>query len=102
MLELYCNRLSKESAVQRDVREGVKGNVGVEVREVRDARWNRVSPDNKMAAFQHKFAKMGMLVGTTASYMAQMKAEDEDVIAEEDEFYDNEDDDEALTRICQF
>ena len=43
--ELYCDRLSKESAVQGDVREGVKGNVGVEVGGVRDARQNRVSPD---------------------------------------------------------
>ena len=44
--ELYCDRLSKESAVWRDVREGVKGNVGAEVGGVRDARQNRVSPDN--------------------------------------------------------
>jgi hypothetical protein len=51
---------------------------------------------DKMAALQHKFAKMGMLVGTTASYMAQMKAEDEDVIAEEDEFRDSGDDDEPM------
>ena len=43
---------------------------------------------------QHKFAKMGMLVGTTASYMVRMKAEDEDVIAKEDEFHDSGDDDE--------
>ena len=49
---------------------------------------------DKMAALQRKFAKMGMLVGTTASYMARMKAEDEDVIAEEDEFRDSGDDDE--------
>jgi hypothetical protein len=51
---------------------------------------------DKMAALRHKFAKMGMLVGTTASYMARIKAEDEDVIAEEDEleFRDNGDDDE--------
>src|ERR1700678_582553 len=55
--------------------------------------WILVRMD-KMAALQHKFAKMGMLVGTTASYMAQMKAEDEDVIAEEDEFRDSGDDDE--------
>ena len=44
---------------------------------------------DKMAALRSKFAKMGMLVGTTASYMVQMKAEDENVIAEEDEFHDN-------------
>ena len=51
---------------------------------------------DKMAALRHKFAEMGMLVGTTTSYMAQMKAEDldEDVIAEEDEFCDNRDDNE--------
>lgn len=47
-----------------------------------------------MAALRHKFAKMGMLVGTTASYMARMKAEDEDIIPEDDEFHDNGDDDE--------
>ena len=44
--ELYCERLSKEFAVQRDVREGVKGSVGAEVRGVRDARQSRVSPDS--------------------------------------------------------
>jgi hypothetical protein len=55
--------------------------------------WILVRMD-KMAALQHKFAKMGMLVGTTASYMVQMKAEDEDVIAKEDEFCDSGDDDE--------
>lgn len=51
---------------------------------------------DKMAALRRKFAKMGMLVGTTASYMARMKAEDKDgdVIAEGDEFHDNGDDDE--------
>ena len=51
---------------------------------------------DKMAALRRKFAKMGMLVGTTASYMARMKAEDSegDVIAEGDEFRDNGDDDE--------
>ena len=51
---------------------------------------------DKMAALRCKFAEMGMLVGTTASYMARMKAEDsdEDVIAEEDEFRDNGDDNE--------
>ena len=43
--ELYCDSLFKESVVQRDVREGVEGNVRAEVRGVRDARWNRVSPD---------------------------------------------------------
>ena len=47
---------------------------------------------NKMAVLRSKFAKMGMLVGTTASYMVQMKAEDENAIAEEDEFHDNGDD----------
>ena len=36
--ELYCDSLSKESAVQRDVREGVEGNIGAEVGGVRDAR----------------------------------------------------------------
>ena len=46
MSELYHDRLSKESAVWRDVREGVKGDVRAEARGVRDARWNRVSPDN--------------------------------------------------------
>ena len=46
MSELYCDSLSKESAVQRDVREGVEGNVGAEVGGVRDVRWNRVSPDS--------------------------------------------------------
>ena len=44
-LELYCERLSKESAGQGDVREGVKESVGAEVKGVRDVRWNRVSPD---------------------------------------------------------
>ena len=39
---------------------------------------------------------MGMLVGTTASYMVQMKAEDENAIAEEDEFHDNGDDNKEL------
>ena len=34
MLELYCDRLSKESVVWRDVREGVKGDVRAEVGEV--------------------------------------------------------------------
>ena len=43
--ELYCERLSKESVVWRDVREGVKGSVRVEARGVRNVRWNRVSPD---------------------------------------------------------
>ena len=43
---------------------------------------------------QSKFAKMGMLVGTTASYM--VKAEDENAIAEEDEFHDNVDDEEPI------
>ena len=38
MLELYCDSLSKESAVQRDVGEGVEGNVRLEVGGVRDAR----------------------------------------------------------------
>ena len=42
---LYCDRLSKEFAVWRDVREGVKENVGAEVGGVGDVRWNRVSPD---------------------------------------------------------
>ena len=42
---MYCDRLSKEPAVWRDVREGVKGDVGVEVRGVRNLKWNRVSPD---------------------------------------------------------
>ena len=38
MSELYHDSLSKESVVQRDVREGAEGNVGVEVGGVRDAR----------------------------------------------------------------
>ena len=38
MSELYCDSLSKESEVRRDVREGVEGDVGAEVRGVRDAR----------------------------------------------------------------
>ena len=38
VLELYCDSLSKESVVWRDVKEGVKGNVGGEVGGVRDAR----------------------------------------------------------------
>ena len=42
MSELYCDRLSKEPVVQRDVREGVKGEVGAEVGGVRDLKWNRV------------------------------------------------------------
>ena len=42
---MYCDRLSKEPVVWRDVREGVKGDVGAEVRGVRDVKWNRVSPD---------------------------------------------------------
>ena len=46
VLKLYCDRLSKESAVQGDVREGVKGNVRAEVGGVRDVRQNRVSPDS--------------------------------------------------------
>ena len=45
MLELYCERLSKESVVQGDVREGVKESVRAEVGGVRDAGWNRMSPD---------------------------------------------------------
>ena len=44
-VRVACDSLSKEFAVQRDVREGVKGNVRAEARGVRDARWNRVSPD---------------------------------------------------------
>ena len=43
--ELYCEGLSKESVVQGDVRKGVKGSVRAEVRGVRNARQNRVSPD---------------------------------------------------------
>ena len=46
MLELYCEGLFKEFAVQGDVREGVKGSVRAEVRGVRNARQNEVSPDN--------------------------------------------------------
>ena len=38
MSELYHGSLSKESAVQRDVREGVKGGVRAEVRGVKDTR----------------------------------------------------------------
>jgi len=48
---------------------------------------------DKMAVLQRKFTKMGMLVGTTASYMTRMNAKDEDIIPEEDEFCDNGDDD---------
>ena len=40
---------------------------------------------DKMAALRRKFAKMGMLAGTTASYMAQMKAEDDKDSIDEDE-----------------
>ena len=46
MSELYHDRLSKKPAVQRDVRKGVKGDVGAEVGGVRNLKWNRVSPDN--------------------------------------------------------
>ena len=38
MSESYCEGLFKESAVQGDVREGVEGSVGVEVRGVRNVR----------------------------------------------------------------
>ena len=38
--ELYYKGLLKESAMQGDVREGVKRIVGVEVRGVRNVRWN--------------------------------------------------------------
>ena len=44
--KLYYEGLFKESAVQGDVREGVKGIVRVEVRGVRNMRWNGVSPDS--------------------------------------------------------
>ena len=50
--ELYRDSLSKESAVQRDVRKGFEGNVRVEVRGVRDARSNRVSPDRSAARWE--------------------------------------------------
>ena len=43
--ELYYEGLFKESVVQGDVREGVKGIVRAEVRGVRNVRWNGVSPD---------------------------------------------------------
>ena len=42
---MYCEGLFKESAVQGDVREGVKGSVRAEVVGVRNAKWNGVSPD---------------------------------------------------------
>ena len=32
---------------------------------------------DKMAALRHIFSEMGMLAGTTSSYMAKMKSEDE-------------------------
>ena len=38
VLELYRDSLSKESAVRRDVREGVEGDVRADVRGVRDVR----------------------------------------------------------------
>ena len=38
MLELYCGSLFKESAVWRDVREGVEGGVRAEVGRVKDVR----------------------------------------------------------------
>ena len=38
MLELYHGSLFKKSVVQRDVREGVEGGVGAEVRGVKDVR----------------------------------------------------------------
>ena len=38
MSELYHDSLFKESAVWRDVREGVEGDVGAEVRGVKDVR----------------------------------------------------------------
>ena len=38
MSELYHGSLSKESAVQRDVREGVEGGVRAEVGRVKDVR----------------------------------------------------------------
>ena len=54
MLELYYEGLFKESAVQGDIREGVKGIVAAEVGIVRDARWNRVSYDKKRYSIQKK------------------------------------------------
>ena len=45
MSELYCDRLSKEPAVWRDLREGVKEDVRAEGGGVRDLKCNRVSPD---------------------------------------------------------
>ena len=38
MSELYCGSLFKESAVWRDVREGVEGSVRAEVEGIKDAR----------------------------------------------------------------
>lgn len=48
---------------------------------------------DKMAALRRKLFKMGMLAGTTTSYMAQMKAEPED----SDDSKDNSSEDELLT-----
>lgn len=50
---------------------------------------------DKMATLRRTFAKMGMLAGTTSSYMAQMKAKDNESSPDEAELHDeeNEDDD---------
>lgn len=50
---------------------------------------------DKMATLRRTFAKMGMLAGTTSSYMAQMKAKDNESSLDEAELRDveNEDDD---------
>ena len=48
---------------------------------------------DKMAALRRKLFKMGMLAGTTTSYIAQMKAEPED----SDDSKDNSSEDELLT-----
>jgi len=50
---------------------------------------------DKMATLRRTFAKMGMLAGTTSSYMAQMKAKDNESRPDEAELHDeeNEDDD---------
>jgi hypothetical protein len=50
---------------------------------------------DKMATLRRTFAKMGMLAGTTSSYMAQMKAKDSESSPDSDEaeLHDEENDD---------
>lgn len=52
---------------------------------------------DKMAALHHEFTQMGMLAGTTSSYMEQMKAKDKDAAAElpVDHNNGNDDDDDG-------